>query len=89
MFSLIGTVIKWGVIVLGVIVLANWIKLDGRTVSDQVKHRMAKAQNSEIVKSATKLAEQNHDTILASERAKLKDLIRELNSPKQVSNSKK
>lgn len=48
MFKVIGMLIKFVCLAVFVLVLGNWIKWDGRTLSDQVKVRMSHAERSDL-----------------------------------------
>lgn len=51
MFKFFGTLIKLCLFSLGVLALGNWIRWNGRTISDQVRIGMAHAEKSNIFES--------------------------------------
>jgi hypothetical protein len=62
MLRLIGTVIKTAIFAIIVLVLGNWLRWDGKTISDQVKIGMAHAEKQNILQSVRVWAEQiTHD----------------------------
>lgn len=91
MLRLIGWIVKSALFAVIVLVIANVVKVGDRTVSDQVKTEIAHAENSEFAGKVRHLAERvTHDArtgqrkkieaIPASERQKLRALMKELNS---------
>src|SRR5262245_11046742 len=99
MFRAIGFVFKVAIFSLAVLILGNWIKWDGLTLSDQVKTHLSHAESTvpyyeklkdwagDLVDDARAGAVKRKSTknredqeIKASERQKLRALIRELNS---------
>jgi uncharacterized membrane protein YhiD involved in acid resistance len=52
MYKYFLKIIKYSLIALLIIVLANWIQWKGKTVSDQIKTQMAQAEQSTIFKKA-------------------------------------
>ena len=121
MLRAIAFLIKATLFAVLVLVIGNWARWDGRTLSDQVKHAIAQAERSDITSkvrgwtknltddaregadSKTKYvkrapikaiasdstdteaaapAREDKERIPSSERQKLRNLIRELNHPK-------
>lgn len=95
MLSLLGSIIRLAVFSAIVLALGHVIHWRGKTLSDQVKVGMAQAQRTEaadrvkhwsrkVAQEAQKASGAGttglHQEIPLSERQKLKDLIRELNS---------
>lgn len=84
MFKLIGFLIRLSFFTIIVLVLGNTVKWKGRTISDQIRLKISHAERLlQNPKGHFKLEEESRrfiDKIPPSERQKLKDLIRELNS---------
>lgn len=58
MLKLIGLVLKLALFSFFVLVLGNWVRWDGKTISDQVKLRMSHADEYEIIGSVKTWADQ-------------------------------
>ncbi len=86
MLSAIKFVIKITVFSIVVLVLGNWVKYKGSTLSDQVKSHLSFAERtdtgSKIKKWTGNLINHADEEIAPSEREKLRSLIRELNRSK-------
>src|SRR4051812_11920086 len=50
MFSLIRMAVKFTIFCILVLLVGNWLKLNGKTVSDQIRSGMAHAENTEAVR---------------------------------------
>jgi len=102
MLRLIGLLIRLAIFSAFVLILGNWVKWDGKTISDQVRIGMSHAEETDVIEKIRGWAQQvTHDAhkgfrnklhrteedreeIPASERQKLKALIRELNSARST-----
>jgi len=101
MLKLLGYCIKIALFTVIVLILGNWVRWDGKTISDQIKVRMSHAEKSGVFDEARTWTEKLtldakkgiqkklnqvsnqvsiEEDIPASEKQKLKALIRELNS---------
>ncbi len=98
MLKAIGWLVKLAVFSVVILVLGNWLRWDGKTVSDQIRTHLSQAERSDTVSSVRKWAGSlvedarrgtsrlsnpdqfaSKEEIKASERQKLRALIRELN----------
>ena len=75
MFKILFKLIKLGVFALIVIILANWIRLDGKTISDQVKTQLSHAEKSQIVKDVKSWTKETTDEISKKDQDALKDFL--------------
>ena len=48
MIKLFGSLLKFALFSIGVLILGNWIRWDGKTVSDQIQTRVSHAENSDM-----------------------------------------
>lgn len=76
MLKLLVGFLKYTVFALVIIILANWFKWDGKTISDQVKVQMSQAQKKGWVKNAKEWAENQADQISESDQVDLKEFLK-------------
>lgn len=98
MLKLVLNGVKVAIFALAVLMIGNWVRLGGRTLSDQVKRTMAKAESSDTFQNARRYAgdlvedakkgaalKNAAPEIPSSEKQKLRELIRELNGSADAS----
>ncbi len=77
MLKLIWSAFKLGVVVIVVLIGSHIVKIKGRTISDQVRIGMAHTES--VLFSSKERGKKEASELMASEREKLRELIRDLN----------
>ncbi|MCC7441643.1 MAG: hypothetical protein IT285_08420 [Bdellovibrionales bacterium] len=80
MLKAVWTLLKVAAFALIVLAVGHWLRWDGRTVSDHVKSGMAAAERELSGDTPAAKGLKSAEELLTTERQKLRDLIRELNS---------
>lgn len=78
MFKLLWGFCKIAAVACVALVLGSWIRWDGTTISDHIRSGMSHAERRITVEP---VGLPSGEKILTTERQKLRDLIKELNTP--------
>lgn len=63
MLKLVGFCLRVLIFSIAILVLGNWLRWDGKTLSDQIKHQMSHAESSRFAGAVRDWAEKvTHDT---------------------------
>lgn len=71
MIKFILGILKYSLLIIIILLLGNYLTLDGKTVNDQIRTRMAQIQHSPTIKKV----KEKTDEFQNSEKERLKDLI--------------